>query len=72
MILFVLRDMPCHVHSFVSECEDSYTVVLNSRLSNEQQREAAAHELSHLRNNDLQSSCNADSLETVRHGAKFF
>ena len=72
MVMFVLQDMPCRVHSFVSECDDGYTVVLNSRLNDEQQREAAAHELSHISNNDLQSSCNADSLETVRHGAKFF
>ena len=72
MIMFVLQDMPCHVHSFVSECDGSYTVVLNSRLNDEQQREAAAHELSHISNNDLQSPCSADSLETVRHGPKIF
>ena len=43
----ILLDLPCAVHGFVvSDGFDFYTIVLNSRLSYEMQRQAYMHEVS--------------------------
>ena len=45
----ILLDLPCAVHGFVvSDGFDFYTIVLNSRLSYEMQRQAYMHEVSHI------------------------
>ena len=47
----ILLDLPCAVHGFVvSDGFDFYTIVLNSRLSYEMQRQAYMHEVSHIEN----------------------
>lgn len=53
----ILLDLPCAVHGFVvSDGFDFYTIVLNSRLSYEMQRQAYMHEVSHIENGDISRS----------------
>lgn len=49
--------------------EECYTVVINSRLNIEQQREAYEHELKHMRAKDFDEiDKSVDEIEYVRHG----
>ena len=60
----ILLDLPCAVHGFVvSDGFDFYTIVLNSRLSYEMQRQAYMHDI----NRDLMEDCGADIIEALRH-----
>ena len=55
------------IRSFDSE-GDWYTIVLNSRLSKEQQEEAYEHEMEHINNDDFcLRDCSADHIEAMRH-----
>ena len=46
-------DMPTTVHSFVkSNPDDSYTIFINARLSNDGRLKAYNHELHHIENGD--------------------
>ena len=74
----ILLDLPCAVHGFVvSDGFDFYTIVLNSRLSYEMQRQSYMHEVSHIENGDisrmqdinrdLMEDCGADIIEALRH-----
>ena len=48
--------------------EDYYTVVLNSRLSIEQQRKTYEHEISHLAEKDFdEEDTEVDRIERLRH-----
>ncbi len=48
--------------------DECYTVVLNSRLTYEQQRETYEHEVKHMRARDFdQIDRSVDELEYVRH-----
>ena len=48
--------------------EDCYTIVLNSRLSAEQNRETYEHELKHIKAKDFDEvDKSADEIEMVRH-----
>lgn len=63
-----LIDLPCSIRSFVQmDAEGFFTIVLNSRLSFETQREAYLHEIDHIKNKDLYSSFTADQIEVIRH-----
>lgn len=47
-------DMPCTVKGFVALDEDGFSnIYVNSRLSQEEQYKAAAHELQHVANGDF-------------------
>ena len=62
----ILLDLPCAVHGFVvSDGFDFYTIVLNSRLSYEMQRQAYMHEVSHIENGDISrmQDINRDLME---------
>lgn len=50
----VLKDLPPHIHGFVCLGSD-YTpcIIINSRLSAEQQREVWLHEMEHIANGDM-------------------
>ena len=74
----ILLYLPFAVHGFlVSDGFDFYTIVLNSRLSYEMQRQAYMHEVSHIENGDisrmqdinrdLMEDCGADIIEALRH-----
>lgn len=61
-------DLPCHIRSFVRKNEDdSYTVVINSRLGNLEQQKAFAHELKHIIDEDLSAEDPADEIEAKAH-----
>lgn len=49
--------------------EECYTVVINSRLNIEQQREAYEHELKHMKAKDFDEvDKSVDEIEYIRHG----
>jgi hypothetical protein len=55
------------IRSFDSE-GDFYTIVLNSRLSKEQQQSAYEHEMEHINNDDFYlRDCSVDQIEALRH-----
>lgn len=55
MVNVRLLQLPVTIRGFVKENEDgTYTIVLNSRLSYEQNLKTYKHELSHIANNDFQ------------------
>ena len=49
--------------------DDSYTILLNARLSHERQLECYRHALLHISNDDFEKD-NADEIECKTHGAK--
>ena len=68
MIFVKLIDLPVTVKALVHRNDDdSYTIILNSRLCREQNVRSYLHELQHIDNADLESFEAADSLEYKRH-----
>ncbi len=62
--------LPCRIHSFVVANKDlTYTIVLNDRLSHEQNMLSYQHELEHIHNGDYEKKCGADLIEIMAHGA---
>ena len=61
-----LVDFPtCACGGFVTPNDDgTYSVYLNARLSNEQNKESYLHELKHIKRNDLHSSEAVQAIET--------
>lgn len=58
-----LTSLPTTINGFVRENPDqSYTVVINDKISFQAQRECYRHELRHIRNRDLEGR-NADAVE---------
>ena len=49
--------------------DDSYTILLNARLSHERQLECYRHALLHINNDDFEKY-NADEIECKTHGTK--
>lgn len=67
-----LMDLPCKVRGFCTRSidengEEHYTIVLNSALSLEQQRETYLHELGHVERDDFSLDCTADAIERMAH-----
>ena len=66
-----LFDMPARVRGYIKEtCEpdgDYYTIVLNSRLSHEQNCETYLHELKHMEEDDFHSERSVQETEYLRH-----
>ena len=62
-----LIDLPVAVKSFVIEKEDVKTVVLNSRLSREQNVISCRHEEKHITGNDYEKE-DVQVIETQAHG----
>lgn len=63
-------DLPSTIRAFVVrsvEDESYYTVVLNARMSVEQQRLSYQHELDHIYSGDFTSCASPDLIENVRH-----
>lgn len=68
MVFVKMVDLPVSVKAFVHRNDDdSYTIILNSRLCREQNVSSYLHELQHIDNADLESFETADSLEYRRH-----
>lgn len=57
----------------VENCDGSYSIFINSRLTHERQMEAYVHALKHINNSDFSKEC-ADEIESATHDidAKFF
>lgn len=49
--------------------DDSYTILLNARLSHERQLECYQHALLHISNNDFEMD-NADRIEYIAHNCQ--
>ena len=61
-------NMPPAIHSYVvSNVDMSYTIVLNCRLSYEQNLISYKHELEHISNGDYDKKCNVDMIEINTH-----
>lgn len=68
LINTIVLDLPVHVRSFTRyNPDDTYTVVLNARLSREEQQKGYNHELQHIRQHDFEASASADLIETRTH-----
>ena len=70
-IKIYLIEMPPRVHAFtVYEVESDgeyYTILINSRLSDQMQCEAYDHEILHINNHDFDHMYHVDALEAFRH-----
>ena len=61
-------DMPYTIHSYVMRNDDdSFTVIINSRLSNDMQDKAKEHELEHICNGDYDRKCSVNLIEIHAH-----
>ena len=57
-------DMPYTVKAFVALDEEGFSnIYVNSRLSREEQRKAAVHELNHIKQDDFYSDADIRSVE---------
>lgn len=64
----ILYDMPTGIKAFTrSNPDGTYTIVLNSRLSDEQQRLSFYHELMHIQNGDYDRKMAIGMLEIYAH-----
>lgn len=65
-----LCDMPTGIKGFVRHNnDDSYTIVINSRLSYDIQRECYKHEMAHLQQGDFDhQELDVDDIEVEAHG----
>ena len=68
----IYADLPPRIKGMLVKTfdeEECYTVVINSRLSIEQQRAAYEHELKHMRAKDFDEvDKSVDEIEYIRHG----
>ena len=64
-----LIELPGTIRSFVVANADwTYTIMLNSRLSREQNIISYKHELEHIQNGDYDKKCSVDLIEITAHG----
>lgn len=63
-----LIELPATVRSFVVANKDqTYTIVLNCKLSHEQNLLSYQHELNHIINGDYEKKCPTDIIEIIAH-----
>lgn len=67
-IKVIYYDIPCRIRGFTKKTNDDiYYIVLNSRLSREQNQMTLVHELEHIKNGDFYNYNNVQELEFLRH-----
>lgn len=67
-VFVMLSDLPAAIRSFVVQNKDlTYTIVLNSKLSYEQNLVCYQHELRHIQNGDYDKKCSVDLIEIYAH-----
>lgn len=67
-IFVKLIELPYTIRSYVVMNKDnSYTIVLNSKLSHEQNLISYQHEIEHIRNGDYEKKCSVDWIEIIAH-----
>lgn len=62
-----LLPLPMRVKGYTVLMEDTYTIVINSNLSDRARLEAYRHELDHIKGDDLRSEDPADHIEQQAH-----
>ena len=63
-------DLPTTISAYVvANCDNSFTIVLNARMSYEHKRESYLHELGHIQNGDYDKE-SADLIEIHAHAVK--
>lgn len=61
-------DLPTSISAYVvANCDASFTIVLNARMTYEHKRASYLHELSHIQNGDYDKE-NVDLIEIHAHG----
>lgn len=69
-IFVSLVELPGTVRSFViAHADQTYTIVLNSRLNHEQHLLSYQHEVNHIRNGDYDKKCSVDIIEIAAHNS---
>jgi hypothetical protein len=63
----VLADMPASIKGYVCKIGDDIVIVINARLSHEQQQIEYIHEVEHIQTGDIYRSGGADRLEIYAH-----
>lgn len=63
----VYIDMPATIKGYTIAKDDFYTIVLNSNLSNEQNKLTYMHEMYHITNGDFQSKNSVGLIEIFAH-----
>lgn len=66
-VFVYLVDLPHSVKEMVTPCLGGYTVYINARLNDEQQKKAYQHALKHIRNRDFEKECSVDVIEAMAH-----
>ena len=60
--------LPTTVRAYVvANADMTYTIILNSSLSREQNLISYAHELDHIENGDYEKKCSVDMIEFYAH-----
>lgn len=61
-------DMPCNVRGYTKPFPDGfYAIILNSRLSWEQNVKTLEHELEHIKEGHLYAECDVNHIESLLH-----
>ena len=61
-------DLPTTIYSFARKNpDDTYTIVINAKLSSEDRLRHYEHELKHIRNGDFEKDLTADAIEAQAH-----
>lgn len=64
----IYADMPTTIKAYtVINSDNTYTIVLNSRLSREQHLLSYYHEMKHIENNDYDKKCDVNIIEFQAH-----
>lgn len=70
MVNVKFLDLPPKIKAVATKNEDNtYTVILNSKLNYEQQLESYKHEIDHIKNNDFCKEC-VDHIEYQAHNKR--
>lgn len=68
MIVVVYHSLPSRVPAIVHlNSDDSYTIIVNNNLSEESQKEAIQHEITHILGGDLYKEDDVGNLESSCH-----
>ena len=66
----ILKDMPTTIGGCVKKTDDFYTIILNSRMTFERNRQSYLDEIDHIDSQDLDRECTADQIEMEAHRRK--
>ena len=62
-----ITDLPTTIYSFVRKNLDSYTIIINAKLSSEDRLRHYEHELRHIIDHDFEKEQTADEIEAEAH-----